>query len=106
MIISFPFSGHIPLYAPAADRTCLLWNYQEVLDVFHRYNCVIAYFSGHDHEGGYAVDPHGVHHVTFEGVVETKPGDLASAVVDVYEDRLELVGEGRVPSRTLYPSGS
>ena len=54
---------------------------------------------GHDHAGGYARSG-GVHYVTVPGMVEA-PEKNAFAVVDVYDDRLDVRGFGSVPSRTL-----
>ena len=60
---------------------------------------VAAYFAGHHHRGAYVLRK-GVHHVTFQGMVEA-PVKNAYAVVEVYEDRIEIRGVGKVPSRTL-----
>ncbi|RNF25941.1 putative serine/threonine protein phosphatase [Trypanosoma conorhini] len=57
-------------------------------------------FSGHNHKGDYTVQgAHRVHCVTLEGQIETLTN--AFAVVEVFEDRAELTGFGRVPSRIL-----
>ncbi|KAL9273222.1 Serine/threonine-protein kinase AFC2-like protein [Drosera capensis] len=53
---------HIPLDPGASSDDALLWNYDEVMDVIHRYKCVKACLAGHDHKGGYSVDSYGVHH--------------------------------------------
>lgn len=58
--------------------------------------------SGHDHEGGYHLDPEtGVHHVTLEGVIETPPESNAFGTVAVYDDMMVLKGYGRTPDRVL-----
>ncbi|RNF11689.1 putative serine/threonine protein phosphatase [Trypanosoma rangeli] len=57
-------------------------------------------FSGHNHKGDYTVQgTHRVHCVTLEGQIETLTN--AFAVVEVFEDRAELTGFGRVPSRIM-----
>jgi hypothetical protein len=61
--------------------------------------CVVAYFAGHDHAGGYAVDGT-VHHVTVQGMVEA-PRRNAYAIVDVFDQRIRIHGFGKVPSRGL-----
>ncbi|XP_002733257.1 manganese-dependent ADP-ribose/CDP-alcohol diphosphatase-like [Saccoglossus kowalevskii] len=94
-------SGHLPIYEPATESLCLLWNFDSMLDVIHKYKCVMAYISGHDHFGGYAVDEYGVHHVTMEGVIEIPPGSNAFATVDMYQDRMMLRGYGVVASREM-----
>lgn len=83
---------HLPLNPGASTSAALLWNYDEVMDVIHRYKCVKVCFGGHDHKGGYAVDSHGVHHRVFEAALECPPNTDAFGYVDVYEDRISLVG--------------
>ncbi|EKF31237.1 serine/threonine protein phosphatase, putative [Trypanosoma cruzi marinkellei] len=57
-------------------------------------------FSGHNHNGDYRIQGvHHVHCVTLEGQIVTLTN--AFAVVEVFEDRAELTGFGRVPSRIL-----
>ncbi len=90
---------HLPTLAAASREHLLLWNHEEVLNALESDECVVGYFSGHDHDGGYA-QRKGIHHVTLQGMVEA-PAKNAYAVVDVYEDRLELRGTGKVPSRRL-----
>ena len=87
---------HFPIYP--ANRHNLL-NDLQVLHITGRHDHIIAWFSGHNHEGNYGYNT-GVHFVTLKGMVET-PGDAAYCIIDVYADRLELKGFGREPSRTL-----
>lgn len=61
--------------------------------------CVVACFAGHDHAGGYALH-NGVHHVTVKGIVEA-PEQNAFAVIRVFPNKLEEIGFGKEPSRTL-----
>lgn len=62
---------------------------------------VRAFFSGHDHFGGYARDMSGVHFVTLQGVIETALNDVAFATVEVYGDRALVNGKGRQASYVL-----
>lgn len=95
-------AGHIPLYGPATDDVCLVFNYYRVLDIFHAHaKCIVAYLAGHDHKGGYAIDSAGIHHVTFDGIVEVPPEHNSFATVHLYADRLELQGHGLMRSRTM-----
>jgi len=91
-------SGHVPIYEKAADESCLLWNYESVLEVLHRYKNVVAHLAGHDHNGGYAVDKKGIHHLTMNGLIEAEPGTLDSANFYLYSSKLVVEGRGRVPS--------
>jgi len=57
-----------------------------------------AWINGHNHAGAYArVD--GLHCLTLHGMVETATN--AFALVHAYPDRLDVVGFGREPTRTL-----
>mmetsp|Transcript_8934 Transcript_8934/g.39486 ORF Transcript_8934/g.39486 Transcript_8934/m.39486 type:complete len:104 (+) Transcript_8934:906-1217(+) len=61
---------------------------------------VVAWFSGHDHLGGYATRK-GVHHITFEAIVESRE-DTAHGFVDIFEDgSISIEGLGAVSSREL-----
>ncbi|KAG0499908.1 hypothetical protein HPP92_004163 [Vanilla planifolia] len=92
---------HLPLDPRAAAPEALLWNYEEVMDVIHRYGCVKACFAGHDHKGGYSMDSHGIHHRVLEAALECPPGSDAFGYVDVYHDRICLVGTDRMPSTEM-----
>lgn len=57
--------SHVPLHEPASQRYSLLWNHSEVMKILHEFaDTVCAVFAGHEHDGGYAVDECGIHHVT------------------------------------------
>ncbi|KAK3132643.1 hypothetical protein QOZ80_6AG0525580 [Eleusine coracana subsp. coracana] len=93
--------GHLPMDPGAAFPESLLWNYNEVMGVVHRYGCVKACFAGHDHQGGYCVDSHGVHHRALEAALECPPGTSAFGRVEVYRDRLVLVGSDRMANTEM-----
>ncbi|XP_038606003.1 LOW QUALITY PROTEIN: manganese-dependent ADP-ribose/CDP-alcohol diphosphatase [Tachyglossus aculeatus] len=93
--------GHLPLHPDSCDGVCLAWNYAEALAVIHSHGCVVCVLSGHTHDGGYCVDPHGVHHVSVEGVIETAPDSQAFGSVHVYPEEMVLEGQGRVTSRRM-----
>ncbi|XP_067914078.1 manganese-dependent ADP-ribose/CDP-alcohol diphosphatase isoform X2 [Heterodontus francisci] len=84
------------------DPMCIAWNYDEILSVLYAHGSVVCFLAGHDHDGGYYLDDHGIHHVTFEGVIETSPESHAFGTIHVYEDRMILNGRGRIPERILY----
>ena len=101
MLIICPVAGHCGLYSPATDPSCLVWNYQAVLDILQSYNdCVLTYLCGHDHGGGMATDPADILHLTFPGVLENNV-ESDFGTMFMYGDRLELHGNGRVPSLTM-----
>ena len=94
-------SGHCGVYGPSTDLSCLVWNFQEILDIFHKYHdCMLCYFCGHDHGGGRAYDPRGILHLTLPGVLENNK-DSDFGTMYMYGDRLELEGNGRVPSLSI-----
>lgn len=92
---------HIPLDPGASSAEALLWNYEEVMEVIHRYECVKVCLAGHAHKGGYSVDSHGVHHRVLEAALECPPGSNAFGYVDVYQDRLSLSGTDRMASTEM-----
>ena len=95
--------GHVPLHAKASDIRCLAWNYREMLDLIGEYErCVIAYFCGHDHSGGYFRDKHNIHHITFPGIIETHPNTNAYATVKVYADKVSVEGCGIISSYDIH----
>ncbi|XP_078692086.1 manganese-dependent ADP-ribose/CDP-alcohol diphosphatase-like [Branchiostoma floridae x Branchiostoma belcheri] len=96
-------SGHVPVHPDSCYVMCLLWNYQDVLNILQDFSdIVLAYFCGHDHEGGYHYDSgNEIHHVTLPGVVEVPPGSNAFGTVDVFTDRLVMHGVGQLDSRVM-----
>jgi predicted phosphodiesterase len=91
--------GHFPVFPEAAHN---LWNDAEVVEILEQYDCVKAYFAGHNHLGDYVVRK-GIHYLTFQGMVET-PDQNAFAVVSLEKDAIRIRGFGREPSRVLYIS--
>ncbi|MCH8980573.1 metallophosphoesterase [candidate division KSB1 bacterium] len=81
-------------------NTNTLWNDTEVMNLIESHDCVVAYINGHYHPGNYQ-KKNGIHYLTLQGMVDTVDKN-AYAIIEVYPDRLEVVGYGREPSRTLY----
>jgi manganese-dependent ADP-ribose/CDP-alcohol diphosphatase len=90
---------HFPVLREASTPQHLLWNSDEILAILEESGVVAAWMNGHDHNGGYA-ERHGIHHVTFPGMVESAVAN-SYTLVDVFDNRLELHGTGTAPSRTL-----
>jgi hypothetical protein len=90
---------HFPVLPESCRREHLLWNWREILGIVESAPAVAAWFSGHDHLGGYAVRA-GIHHVTVPGVVENDIRD-AVRVVDVFTDRLVIRGPDGAGTRQL-----
>ena len=72
---------------------------QPLLDAMDRSDCVVAWFAGHDHAGGYTVRK-GVHHVTLKGIVE-HPVKNAYALIELHGDRIKEIGFGAEPNRDM-----
>lgn len=95
--------SHLPTLEEASSAKHLLWNHREVLSHMDRYSCIVAFLSGHDHSGGYAIR-RGVHHWTLPAMVEASLEANAYAIVDVFRDRLEISGRGKVKNRVFQVS--
>lgn len=88
---------HIPLFRPATKPKTTVWNCDELLAVIHRHtDTVVAVLAGHDHEGGYAVDPVGVHHITMNSALTANVGTDCFAILELYNDGwARFVAHGR-----------
>lgn len=96
--ICFIFS-HISLYKPCARPSGLIWNHDAVLDVIHTHGkTVAAVISGHDHNGGYAVDEKGIHHIVPPAPLECELHEVAYGYITLHPTNFELSWFGRVPS--------
>lgn len=93
---------HVPLDPGATSQEALLWNYDEVMNLIHRYSCVKVCLAGHDHTGGHSIDSHGIHHRVLEAALECPPGADAFGYVDVYNDRLSLIGTDRMANIDMH----
>jgi predicted phosphodiesterase len=88
--------SHFPIYPFAFHN---LRNDDELLSIISQYNCVKAYFCGHNHEGGYGFKD-GIHFINFKGMVES--GDTPSyAKVTLTQDSIFVEGHGEETSRKL-----
>ena len=79
----------------------MVLHFQEVLAILHAFTCVVLTVTGHDHDGSYAQDSHGIHHIGCPAIVETEPGSNAFALLTVHDDKIVVAGAGRFPSREL-----
>lgn len=95
--------GHLPIHAQSASAMCLAWNSKEVLEILWSFDqTVIAYFSGHDHDGGYFRDKKNIHHVTFAAIIETPPNSNAYATVKVFQNKVSIEGVGVIGYYEVY----
>jgi len=85
---------HVPIAPGSCTDLCLLWNYDQVLDIIYKKDCVKAVLAGHDHKGGFVKDKYGIYHRTFEAVLEAPPGKNAHCTIQVYPNKLVVNGSG------------
>eukprot|EP00521_Asterionellopsis_glacialis_P008105 CAMPEP_0195287298 /NCGR_PEP_ID=MMETSP0707-20130614/4415_1 /TAXON_ID=33640 /ORGANISM="Asterionellopsis glacialis, Strain CCMP134" /LENGTH=410 /DNA_ID=CAMNT_0040347045 /DNA_START=184 /DNA_END=1416 /DNA_ORIENTATION=- len=92
--------SHQPIMPESSGEVCLIWNYQDVLDILREYgDIVIASLAGHAHRGGYKRDEQsGIHFRVIEAVLENPHPHSTYAIVDVLDDRLVLHGYGNCQS--------
>ena len=93
--------SHIPLHPESTIFLCNIWNYQDLLDVIWKHNCVRACLCGHSHEDGSFIDHKGIHHIVFPAVLECSENENAFADVHVLENKLKIFGKGKVKSCVL-----
>ncbi|CAN0325583.1 unnamed protein product [Ectocarpus sp. 12 AP-2014] len=93
--------GHVPIHPAEPGAHTLIWNYEEVLAVMHKFDCVAMFLSGHRHRETYFRDENGIHHISLAAALEAPSDQEAFASVDVYDSCLELRGHGVVESRVL-----
>lgn len=88
---------HFPVL-PQSDAN--LWNDKEIVQLIEKYSTVKAFINGHHHPGNYAMHKN-VHYLTLQGMVRTKDAN-AFAYLTLYPTKIEVIGYGREPSRTLH----
>eukprot|EP00928_Gymnodinium_smaydae_P079666 TRINITY_DN63533_c0_g1_i1.p1 TRINITY_DN63533_c0_g1~~TRINITY_DN63533_c0_g1_i1.p1 ORF type:complete len:405 (+),score=36.06 TRINITY_DN63533_c0_g1_i1:53-1216(+) len=78
---------HVPLLQSATKPKTVVWNAEEVLAILHAHgNCVVAVIAGHDHDGGYATDARGLHHITMNSPLTATPGNDCFAILECHDD--------------------
>lgn len=92
---------HVPVCPGSCRDICLIWNYQELLTILHKHGNVVAYMAGHDHDGGYALDESGCHHITFRSPLEAQPPQGCHALIDVHSNVIAVHGYGTQESYVL-----
>eukprot|EP00775_Hariotina_reticulata_P008244 gene8244-8434_t len=99
-------ASHLPLYPGTCPPACLLWNYEEVLQVLQQSGVVAATIAGHTHQNGYLVDTAGIHHLVLPAIVETPPGRDCYGWVEVFRDRLQLKDNKQVTASVVATSAA
>lgn len=93
--------SHQPIHPGCTSPVCLVWNYKEVLALLREYrDVVLAAFAGHAHKGGYKHDSSGIHFRVFEAALENPDPHKTYAMVDMYDDHMDVRGFGNCKSAT------
>lgn len=93
--------GHLPIVGEAAIDRYTVWDSNILVNLFRTYSgAVKAYFAGHYHMGGYALN-HGIHHVTFESILDSKAEVGSYGVIELHESHIIVTGHGDMSSRKL-----
>lgn len=91
-VVIFSHHGLFP-----AHRENMLNDEQMLLELSTQQH-IKAYINGHNHDGDYGQFRH-LHCLTVKGMVDT--GENSYAIAHVYDNRIEIEGFGREPSRKL-----
>ena len=92
--------SHQPIIPESSSGVCLIWNYDEILEILREYKSIVAAaFAGHAHKGSYHRDPEsGIHFRIFEAALESPDPIKTYGFVDVFTDRVIVRGEGDLHS--------
>ncbi len=88
---------HYPLFP---ENGLQLLNNKVVYEEISKTGALLGWFSGHHHEGNYVKNDLGIHHLTFQGMVEAETEALG-AVITVYKNKLLVHGIGHEEDRLL-----
>jgi manganese-dependent ADP-ribose/CDP-alcohol diphosphatase len=97
---------HMPVFAAASQEQNVMWTCEEVLEVLHSVSAgtVMAWINGHDHDGGYAVDAKGIHHITPPAPIECDEGEVSYGTMTVHDDfSMSLDWVGKLPPCNVWP---
>lgn len=93
--------GHLPILSDASFPQHTVWDHKLLVNLIRTYGgAVKAYFCGHYHDGGYAFKD-GIHHVTFEAVLDADDADGSCGVVELHDSKIAIKGIGTMTSRLL-----
>ena len=91
--------GHCPIHPHTCKPDGLAWNHAALRAALERHACVQAYVAGHDHDGGYACSPAGVHYLVPPAPLECNDqrAELSFGAVRVGEAAWTLEWVGKEP---------
>ena len=74
-------------------------NDKMILETIIHFNCVKAWFNGHNHKGNYGIFEN-IHFVNVNGIVETER-EFAFSIVNIQGNSMDIKGFGSEPDRIL-----
>lgn len=94
--------GHTCVHPDSCDASCLLYNYDQVLEIFGEFKeQVVCYLSGHAHQNGYTVDSNGIHYLVLHGIIETNPQQDAFSTITINFTKKQLIIDGKGVEQSL-----
>jgi manganese-dependent ADP-ribose/CDP-alcohol diphosphatase len=87
---------HFPVYP---SHRLNLWNSGQIIEIVEKYDNIVAYINGHNHDGNYGF-LNGKHYITQKGMVETADNNSFS-ILEIYESRLDFESYGLMQNKTL-----
>jgi manganese-dependent ADP-ribose/CDP-alcohol diphosphatase len=94
-------ASHHQVGEGASRRTHLAWNHKAIRECLLSSPAFRLALAGHDHVGGYKAYGPDRHFVTLEALLEAPPGTNSWGVLRVFENHIEISGEGTLTSRKL-----
>lgn len=82
-------AGHIPLLIQESDKSTMMWNSEELIDILHRYTCVKAYLCGHNHVG-HILKSDTFIHITMPAILESPLSDVPYGILQITENQVSL----------------
>lgn len=90
--------SHCCIDPGSCNLSCLLWNYDLVIETFARHPSIVVHMAGHSHVASHRLDDKtGIHYVVFHGVIESKP----ETHLTLFDTLLEIEGKGNELSLSL-----
>lgn len=96
--------SHAPVYRPASKPNNCAWDSEAILKAADDTpDVLVAWFAGHDHDGGYARRTRTEHHLTPAAPLECDLGQVSYGTVDVFADRAHINWVGKRPASPTLP---
>jgi hypothetical protein len=87
---------HFPVYP---EHYLNLWNQEDIIGIVEKYDNIVAYINGHNHDGNYGF-LNGKHYITQKGMVETY--DTSSySILEIYDNKLVFDSYGLMKDHTV-----